>query len=93
MNKRVTKIGWIVLAALLTLSLVLVPGCTAPAEQEEEEEPGIQIPFKNPGTFVEQTIGPIKTLDPAWIYDTASAENVGRIYETLIYFDLSLIHI
>jgi len=37
-NKRVTKIGWIVLAALLCLSLVLVPGCTTPAEQEEEEE-------------------------------------------------------
>lgn len=39
MNKRVTKIGWIVLAALLCLSLILVPGCTTPAEQEEEEEP------------------------------------------------------
>ena len=38
MNKRITKIGWIVLAALLCLSLILVPGCTAPAEQEEEEE-------------------------------------------------------
>jgi len=37
-NKRITKIGWIVLAALLCLSLILVPGCTAPAEQEEEEE-------------------------------------------------------
>lgn len=38
MNKRVTKIGWIVVAALLCLSLVIVPGCTTPAEQEEEEE-------------------------------------------------------
>jgi ABC-type transport system substrate-binding protein len=37
-NKKVTKIGWIVLAALLCLSLILVPGCTTPAEQEEEEE-------------------------------------------------------
>ena len=35
-NKRVTKIGWIVLAALLCLSLILVPGCTTPADQEEE---------------------------------------------------------
>ena len=39
MNKRITKIGWIILAALLCLSLILVPGCTTPAEQEEEEEP------------------------------------------------------
>ncbi|MBE9515235.1 MAG: hypothetical protein IMY79_03775 [Chloroflexi bacterium] len=38
MNKRVTKIGWIVLAALLCLSLILVPGCTAPPGEEEEEE-------------------------------------------------------
>ena len=48
---------------------------------------GGDIPFKNPGTFVFQTIGPIKTLDPAWIYDTASAAQVGKIYETLLYFD------
>jgi peptide/nickel transport system substrate-binding protein len=88
LTKRLSKMGWIVLAALLCLALIALPACTAPAEEEEEEEEEeITIPYKNDGTLVIQTIGPIKTLDPAWIYDTASAENVERIYETLIYFD------
>ncbi|MFP3880491.1 MAG: ABC transporter substrate-binding protein [Dehalococcoidia bacterium] len=90
MNKRVTKIGWIVLAALLTLSLILVPGCTAPAEQEEEEEeeePGIEIPFKNPDTFVQMIIGEPDTLDPAWCYETAGGEQIQYMYEPLLYYD------
>ncbi len=85
MSKRLSKMSWIVLAALLCLSLILMPGCTA--EQEEEEEPGVTIPFQNDGTFVFQTIGGIKSLDPPWIYDTGSATETGKIYETLIYFD------
>jgi peptide/nickel transport system substrate-binding protein len=84
MNRRVSKISWIVLAALLCLSLVLVPGCTTPAE---EEEPALEIPYQNPGTFVFQTIGEIDSLDPAWIYDTASGMQVGLIYDTLLYYD------
>jgi ABC-type transport system substrate-binding protein len=48
---------------------------------------GGPIPFKNPGTFVQQTIGEIDSLDPAWLYDTMSGEHVGYIYETLIYYD------
>lgn len=48
---------------------------------------GGAIPYKNPGTFVEQTIGEIDSLDPAWIYDTMSGQHVGYIYETLIYYD------
>ena len=87
MNKRVTKIGWIVLAALLTLSLILVPGCTTPAEQEEEEEPQIEIPFRNPDSFVQMIIAEPDSLDPAWGYDTASGEQVQYMYETLIYYD------
>jgi len=84
MNKRVTKIGWIVLAALLCLSLVIVPGCTTPAE---EPKPGEDIPFKNPGTFVSLTIGTIDSLDPAWGYDTSSGEQMQYIYDTLVFFD------
>ena len=48
---------------------------------------GGSVPFNNPGTFVFQTIGPIKTLDPAWIYDTASAAQTGLIYDPLLYFE------
>ncbi len=84
MNRRVTKIGWIVLAALLCLSLVLVPGCTTPAEPDE---PVIEIPFKNPDIFVEMTIGGPESLDPPWGYDTASGQQTTYIYETLIYWD------
>jgi len=52
------------------------------------QDPGSTIPFKNPGTFVEQTIGQdMDSLDPAWIYDTMSGQHVGYIYETLIYYD------
>jgi len=51
------------------------------------QKPGSPIEFKNPDTFVEQTIGDVDSLDPAWIYDTASAQQVGYIYETLLYFD------
>ena len=37
MNRKISKISWIVLAALLCLSLVIVPGCTTP---DEPEPPG-----------------------------------------------------
>jgi len=39
MSKRLSKLGWIVLVALLCLSLIALPACGgAPAEEEEEEE-------------------------------------------------------
>lgn len=48
---------------------------------------GVTIPYKNPGIFVEDTIGTIDSLDPAWAYDTASGEQLTYIYETLIAFN------
>jgi peptide/nickel transport system substrate-binding protein len=84
MNRKISKISWIILAVLLCLSLVLVPGCTTPAEPEE---PTVAIPYKNADTFIQMTIGDIDSLDPAWGYDTASAEQTGYIYEPLLYFD------
>jgi len=84
MNKRVTRIGWIVLAALLCLSLVLVPGCTTPAEPEE---PTIEIPYKNDGMFVQMIIGEPDSLDPAWCYETAGGEQIQYIYESLLWYD------
>jgi ABC-type transport system substrate-binding protein len=48
---------------------------------------GLAIPLKNPGSFVQMTIGDVESLDPAWRYDTASGEQVSYIYETLVCFD------
>jgi ABC-type transport system substrate-binding protein len=49
---------------------------------------GGDIPFLNPTDFVQETIGGgIDSMDPAWCYDTASGEEIGRVYETLIYYD------
>ena len=51
------------------------------------ENPESAIPFKNPGTFVEYTIGDIESYDPAWCYDTSGAQQIGYTYENLVYFD------
>jgi peptide/nickel transport system substrate-binding protein len=48
---------------------------------------GPAIPLKNPGSFVQMTIGDVDSFDPAWGYDTVSGEQVQYIYETLIYYD------
>jgi ABC-type transport system substrate-binding protein len=47
---------------------------------------GGPVPFKNPDSFIQETIGDAESLDPAWCYDTASGENIGHMYETLIYY-------
>lgn len=77
MSKRVSKMGWIVLAALLALSLVIFPACGG----------GTATPFLNAGQFIQMTIGDVDSLDPAWGYDNASGEQVQYIYDTLIYYD------
>ncbi len=46
-----------------------------------------QAQIKNPDTLTVQTIGDPESLDPSWIYDTASAEvNWPNVYESLIFF-------
>jgi peptide/nickel transport system substrate-binding protein len=75
MSRRFSKVGWIALTSLLALSLLALPACGQPTE------------VKNPGVFVQQTIGDLDSLDPAWGYDTASGEQVQYIYETLIFYD------
>jgi peptide/nickel transport system substrate-binding protein len=47
----------------------------------------ITIPFKNPSGFVQMMTGDIDSLDPAWGYDTPSAEQLQYIYETLLFYD------
>jgi peptide/nickel transport system substrate-binding protein len=92
LSNRFSKLAWIALAALLIIGLIALPACTAPPseqqeEEEEEEEEEISIPFKNPDTFIEMTIGGPETLDPAWAYDTASGQQLTLVYETLIFWD------
>jgi len=71
------KILFISLALVLALSVSLM-GC---------EGEGEAIPYKNDGMFVQETIGDIASLDPAWGYDTASGEQVQYMYEPLLFFD------
>ncbi|MFO7995703.1 MAG: ABC transporter substrate-binding protein [Dehalococcoidia bacterium] len=52
-----------------------------------KSDQGGDIPYKNDGVFVFETIGDIYSLDPAWVYDTASGMQVGLINEQLLYYD------
>jgi peptide/nickel transport system substrate-binding protein len=85
MSKRLSKMGWLVLVALLCLALVVLPACTAQTGEEEEEQAG--IPYKNAGTFVEMSIGDPETLDPAAAYDTSAGEIISYVYDYLIMYD------
>jgi peptide/nickel transport system substrate-binding protein len=88
MSKRLSKLGWIVVAVLLSIALIALPACGGtPAEQEEEEEEEEGIPYKNDGIFIQETIGDIDSLDPAWAYDTASGEQIQHMYEGLVGYD------
>jgi len=69
------------LGLLLVLALVVFPAC------EGEGPSTTEIPYDHPGIFVEETIGNIDSLDPAWAYDTASGEQLTYAYETLIAYD------
>ena len=60
----------------IMLVAVLLPSCSGPARE-----------IKNPGTFIEATIGDPDTLDPAAAYDTASGEAIELVLEPLIYYD------
>lgn len=63
---------------------------TATPEPEETEPPLAQIApeFKNPDTYVVITgAGEQETMDPAWMYDTASSSISGNIYEGLVWFN------
>jgi peptide/nickel transport system substrate-binding protein len=79
MSKILSKMGWIIVA-VLCLALVVFPACGS-------GEPEVSIPYKNDGQFIQQTIGEVDSLDPAWGYDTASGEQTDYIYDTLLSYD------
>ncbi len=45
------------------------------------------FPYYDPSTVVVDTIGEPQTLDPAWTYDTGSAEIIFNVYETMLFYD------
>ena len=81
MSKRFPKMGWVILVAMLCLSLSILPACG------EGEGEGEAIPLLNPGDFVQESIGDMDSLDPHWAYDTSSGEQIQYIYEPLIWYD------
>jgi peptide/nickel transport system substrate-binding protein len=80
MSKIVSKMGWIIVA-VLCLSLVVFPACTG------DGGGGEAIPYLHDGQFIQETIGEVDSLDPAWGYDTASGEQTDYIYDTLLSYD------
>ncbi|MDM7999372.1 MAG: ABC transporter substrate-binding protein [Dehalococcoidia bacterium] len=78
MSRKRISIVWLVLSALIILAMVMSTAC---AEEKGKRE------IKNPETFIQDQIGDADSLDPAYAYDTASAEQIQAIYEPLIYYD------
>jgi peptide/nickel transport system substrate-binding protein len=77
MSLEMLKKAWLPLALLIIVSMLATAAC---AEKETRE-------IKLPDTFIQATIGDVDSLDPAYLYDTASGEQVQMIYEPLLYYD------
>ena len=63
---------------------------TATPEPEPTAEPAAVISpdFKDPDTYIVITgAGEQETMDPAWMYDTASSSLVANVYEGLVWFN------
>lgn len=77
-SRRLSKASWLIVSALVIVSMVL-SACgqegTTPSE------------IKNPDIFIQAHISDVDSLDPAYAYDTASMEQIQAIYEPLIYYD------
>ena len=48
---------------------------------------GIAQNVVNPDTIVYEEPGPFQSLDPAWEYDTTSAEVIWQLYDSLLQYD------
>ncbi len=86
MRQRLSgKIKLLVVGSIL--ASVLLAACaggegTTPADGTK---PTVEV--KNPDTFIQATIGDVDSLDPVYVYDTASGEQIQAIYEPLIWYD------
>jgi peptide/nickel transport system substrate-binding protein len=72
------KFLFCLMAVIMILGVVLI-GCGTPG--------GEGIEYRNPGIFIEDTIGRIYTLDPCYAYDTGSGQQLYYIYEGLLGYD------
>ena len=81
-SKKLSKVCWLLLVALVVLAMLL-PSCAV----EEGGEGVTAVENKTPGTLVYANIGPPDSLDPAYAYDTASGEIIQAVYESLIFYD------
>jgi peptide/nickel transport system substrate-binding protein len=85
------------LLSLLVVFSMLIAACGPTATQAPGGEPAqpseptggepTGMTSKDPTSFVDATIGDLDTLDPALAYDTASAEVLQNVYETLVFYD------
>jgi peptide/nickel transport system substrate-binding protein len=71
---KLSRIHWIGLVAVLLLTGLFTGAAVS------------QQAVKNPGVMVVATIGEPESVDPAWLYETAGAEIVQNVYETLVFF-------
>ncbi len=92
LRKR-SRFGWL-LVTFLTVAAMLLASCTAADDGDADAGDGAaatepeptQPEIKNPEMFIQATIGPPDTLDPAYAYDTASGAIITAVYETLIFW-------
>jgi len=74
---------------VIETKIVEVEVTPTPEPQSEPPSPAkISPEFKNPDTYVVVTgAGEQETMDPAWMYDTASSSLAANIYEGLVWFN------
>jgi peptide/nickel transport system substrate-binding protein len=89
MDKRFVSV--ILVAALLVAAFVVIAGCTSPTPTATPT-PGATaspVPTPTPGknfTIVNIEAGEPESLDPAYDYETAGAEILQNVYETLVFY-------
>lgn len=95
MNKKILTILSIVLVFGMLIISCGPKAAEAPTEASEAEAPAAEEPAaaapatfasKDPTTFNMVTIGEPDTLDPAIDYETAGAEILQNVYETLVFY-------
>jgi len=75
----------IILAVVVVMLFAFSPAVSVRAITADDIKNAIQNPYELTIATIEG--GNPETVDPAWCYDTASAELIMNVYDTLITFD------